>query len=214
MVARQLRSGAINSQVAAIAARLLCDGDDPDFAAARQRAHLELGLQAGVSSADNLAIHRAMVEYLGLFHHQAQAQLIDRMRRAALQAMTLLSAFSPRLCGPVWYGTAAAGSTVNLHLCSDEVEAVTRFLLERRIEYRLDEQPFRFSGAKVSRTMPVFDVTLGGEWFELAVFPSSGQYRLPISALDRRPMSGASAAELAATLDNNILFPDLHAANR
>lgn len=194
-------------EASVIAARALIDGRVADFDSARYYAAAELGLEPAALGLENLTIHRALVDQLSLFHLEPQKQLIARLRGVARQAMAVLQCFEPRLCGPVLYGTAIAGLAINIHLFCDEVEAVTRFLLERKIDYQLGEREFRFGKGKMSQAIPVFDVELCDEWLELAVFPTRGQWRTPTSSLNQRQVRRVALAELDALLTSERLFP-------
>jgi len=149
-----------------------------------------------------------VIAYLKLFRSEHQQLLLARLRGTARRACVLLEAFRPRLCGPIWDGTARESTPVTLHLTSDETEAVTRFLLERGIDYALQDSHFRFAGHKTSRSMPRFRVTLGGDLFDLCVFPAGGDWHHPLSTLDSRPMKLANLAALDQLIDSGELFPD------
>ena len=209
---RQSRSSASRAdsraEQAAVAARALADGSARDFNDARERAARELGLASGRDGPDNRAIQQALVSYLGLFRRAAQAERIARQRRAALAALELFEPFAARLCGPVWFGTAGAHDAITLHLTADEPEAVTRFLLERRIPYHLGEANLRFPGQAAPHRTPRYELELGDELFELSVFPSSGPWRQPISSLDDRPVRRIGRRELAELIASGELFPD------
>ncbi|MEQ8663405.1 MAG: hypothetical protein RLW62_21520 [Gammaproteobacteria bacterium] len=207
-MARQPRHGVRSAELAAIAARALADGSARDFNSARERAARELGVALGRDAPDNRAIHQALIDYLGLFQRVAQERRIARLRRAALAALALFEPFAAKLCGPVWYGTAAEHDPIVLHLTADEPEAVTRFLLERRIPYHLGESLLRFPGQPSPHRTPCFELELDGELFELAVFPSSGPWRQPLSSLDERPVRRVGRRELAALIDAGTLFVD------
>ncbi|MEQ8231559.1 MAG: hypothetical protein RKL32_07575, partial [Gammaproteobacteria bacterium] len=174
----------------------------------RERAARELGVVLGRDAPDNRAIHAALVDYLGLFRRAAQEQRITRLRRAALAGLELFAPFAARLCGPVWYGTAAEHDPIQLHLTSDEPEAVTRFLLERRIPYHLGESLLRYPGQVAPHRTPCFEIELDGELFELSVFPASGPWRQPLSSLDERPVRRVGRRELAELLDTGTLFAE------
>ena len=106
-----------------------------------------------------------------------------------------------------WYGTATESTPITLHLASDEPEAVTRFLLERRIPYHLVDRHCRFPRGDAA-DMPCFEVEIAGEAFDLVVFPTAGSRRMPLSSLDDKPVRRVAAAELGALLDSGQLFTD------
>ncbi len=199
---RKLRQpGQLRAEIAAVAARLLADGMADDFQAARRKAVRELGAEGVRDAPDNLAIHRALIEHLTLFDGERHRERIARLREAALNAMTLFAGFSPRLTGAVLYGTACEHDDIHLQLYSDEIEAVTRFLLGRRIPYELTEVLTRMSGENQPQRLPVFRLTLHHEHFALLVLPTGGA-SVPLSALDGRPAKRATSKTVQALLES------------
>lgn len=205
---RQSPSGAGRAEIAALAARLLATGGARDFDDARRRAQDELGLVRYRDLPDNRELQRALADYLVLFQGAALTARLERLRVAALHAFELFAPFAPRLCGPVWYGTACAHTPISLHLTSDETEAVTRFLLDRRIPYHLADAAFRFPGLTAPHRMPRFEITVDGDDFELVVFPSRGALRHPLSAIDDRLVKRVGRAELEALIAAGRLLAD------
>jgi hypothetical protein len=197
-----------NTEAAGIAARAIADDSVRDFDHARRYAQDVLGRDAKQAEPSNLEIHRALIEHLSLFEYDNQLERVSRLRRVAQRAMEMLADFNPRLCGPVWSGTATEATPIALHLISDETEAVTRFLLGRRIDYELVEAWFSFPKDRTPRPLPQFEVMLGGEAFDLSVFPERGAWHHPLSALDGRPVKRVSLSTLTGTIESAILFPD------
>lgn len=195
----------VRAEIAQRAARLLADGDVADFDAARRKAARELGAEHKRDLPDNLALQRALIEYLQLFHGSDQAARVAHLRTTALKALRLLSSFQPVLVGPVLYGTAGPFTPISLHLRCDEFEAVTRFLLERRYTYQLIDTQLRLAGVAGPQRALKIALTLYNEVFELTVLPAHNP-RHPLSALDGRPMPRIDAAALEALLDSGVLF--------
>ncbi|MCB1746222.1 MAG: hypothetical protein H6977_12150 [Gammaproteobacteria bacterium] len=204
---RVQRPGAVPNEFAVAAARHLAAGEADDFDTARRRAARDLGLDERRDAPDNRSIQRALAEHLALFEREELAARLARLRGAALRALEALARFDARLVGPVWYGTATASTPITLHLASDEPEAVTRFLLERRIPYHLVDRHCRFPRGDAA-DMPCFEVEIAGEAFDLVVFPTAGSRRMPLSSLDDKPVRRVAAAELGALLDSGQLFTD------
>lgn len=205
---RQSDNGVSRAAIAALAARHLADGSAANFDDARRRARSELGLQGRREVPDSREIQRALADHLALFEGDKLAERLPRLRRAALAALHLFAPFSARLCGPVWYGTACVDTPVSVHLISDETEAVTRFLLERRIRYRLGEASCRFANVTGVRQVPRFEIAFADEEFDLLVFPASGACRHPLSALDHKPVKRVGVTELEALIESGRLFTE------
>ena len=193
------------AEIASRAARLLADGDADSFDNARRKAARELGAEYRRELPDNLELHRALVAYLQLFHGETHAALIARLRTAALKILRLLASFKPALVGPVLYGTARGPTPVSVHLRCDEFEAVTRFLLERKIAYQLVDTQLRLSGVATPQRAVKIALNLYNEAFELMVLPANNANQA-ISAIDGRPMRRADDAALAALLDSGVVF--------
>ncbi len=193
------------ADIASRAARLLAEGEADGFDSARRKAARELGAAHHGELPDNLDLHRALIAYLQLFHGTAHATHIVHLRSVALKALRLLTPFEPGLVGPVLYGTACDFTPISLHLRCDEFEAVTRFLLERRIIFQLIDTQVRLSGLAAPQRAVKIALRLYDEAFELMVLPAHNA-RQAISAIDGRPMRRADAAALEALLDSEVVF--------
>ncbi len=194
------------SEIAATAARKLADGTACDFDTAKRKAARELGQDERRNLPDNREVHDALVEYLTVFGGNDHEIRVLRLRQAALAAMEYLDCFRPRLCGPVLYGTAGDNDPITLHLFAGEVEAVTRFFLDRRVAFELAEAPFRFRRDDGPERVSVFHVEFAGEPFELAVFADDDAGRQPLSPIDGRPMQRLSRSGLQALVDSREVF--------
>lgn len=199
------------AEIAARAARHLVDGSAADFATARRKAAHECGAERARDLPDNLEVHRAVAEYLQLFHGTSHAARVVRLRRAGLVAMEFFASFDPRLTGPVLYGTACEHGVIDLLLAADEVEAVTRHLLEHRLPYVLTERALRVAGMAGVQRVPAFILDLAGERIEALVLPASGGARVPLSALDGKPVKRAGIAAVRTLLESGQTFAAEHA---
>jgi len=193
------------AEIANNAARLLVDGGVIDFDSARRKAARELGAEHSRDLPDNLELHRAVIDYLRLFHGERHAARIADLRTAAYKALRLLAPFQPALVGPVLYGTACEFTPISVHLRCDEFEAVTRFLLERRMSYELVDTQLRMAGVSGPQRVSQIALTLYNEPFELTVLPAHNS-RQPLSAIDGRPMQRADLGALEALLDSGEVF--------
>ena len=202
---RQHSQGTGRTEIASRAARLLADGEADGFDSARRKAARELGAEHSREQPDNLELQRALIAYLQLFHGVAQVAHITHLRSLALKVLRLLAPFQPVLVGPVLYGTARGFTPISVHLRCDEFEAVTRFLLERRMIYQLVDTQLRLSGVGAPQRAVKIALTLYNEAFELMVLPVNNT-RQPISAIDGKPMRRADEAALEALLDSGVIF--------
>lgn len=206
--ARQPSHG--RADVAARAARLLAEGGAADFDGARRKAARDLGLDGARDLPDNLEIHRALAEHLMLFDGARHPARVARLREAALVALEFFAPFEPRLTGPVLYGTACEHAGIDLQLASDEVEAVTRFLLEHGRPYALGEVRERLAGEASPRRLPTFTVDIAGERVTALVLPARGTRQI-LGSLDGKPVRRMGARALRDLLDSGQTFAPEHA---
>ena len=188
-------------ELAQAAARILIDGEADDFGDAKRRAADYLGVAETRSLPDNRQVMSAIVEYQRLFDAAGTAERTIQLRQVALSAMKNLAEFQPRLVGPVLYGTAFEHSPITLHLFSDELEAVTRFLMARRIPYTLDEKSFRLGGRQFENFI-VVAVEFQQQALDLVVMPHVRLAHPPLSPLDGAPYRRLAMPGLAALLDS------------
>lgn len=198
---RRKPSKVLRRDIAHAAARIVAEGGADSFAAAKRKAAAHMGFDNLRHLPDNVEVHAALIEYLRLFEGERLEIRIDSMRREARAAMRILAQFSPRLVGPVLYGSACEHSPVTLHLYSDELESVTRFLHERKIHYLLTDISLKTS-PKRREAFPTYVVTNNGLEFELVVFPLAFLTHPPLSALDGRPYKRADTAAVEELIEN------------
>ncbi|SDR00662.1 hypothetical protein SAMN05428982_2849 [Pseudoxanthomonas sp. CF385] len=181
------------------AARLMAEGGIRDFHQAKLKAASRLGIHDDASLPRNREIEDALRTYQRLFVGDAHAAGLLRRREAAQRAMEFLSAFSPRLVGPVLDGTADGNAPVQLHVHSDDPDAVTRFLEEHRIPAEARTRRLRLDRERVA-DLPVWVFGAEELSFDLTVLPHDALRQAPLSAIDEKPMKRASATQLRELL--------------
>jgi predicted nucleotidyltransferase len=118
------------SSVAREAARLLYSGAAEEYIQAKEMAAASLGVVAVPSNFEvAVELDRLADELEG---SEKQRHLIE-MRRTGLDVMKKLAAFSPRLIGSVWRGTARKGSDVDIVALADSPTEVEKALTGYRI---------------------------------------------------------------------------------
>jgi len=205
---RRNSSKSVRSDVAHAAARLVAEGGASSFAAAKRKAAAGMGLENFRNLPDNKEVQAALIEYQRFFEGDRLAQRIVSMRREALAAMMVLADFTPRLVGPVLYGTACDHSPVTLHLYTDELEGVTRFLHDRKIDYQLTHTTLKTS-LRRREEFPTYLVTNRGLEFELVVFPLAFLAHPPLSSLDGRQFRRADTSALKGLIADNTTSPPM-----
>jgi len=101
------------------AARILAQGQSPDYQSAKRKALKNLGLPMHTSLPRNQDVEAALCEHQRLFGGAKAHEQLSRLRFSALNAMHELKTFKPRLTGPVLRGSADQGSVVCLHLFAE-----------------------------------------------------------------------------------------------
>jgi len=181
------------------AARIIVEQGISDYRLAKHKAAERLGMTERGSLPGNSEIEQAVADYQQLFLGESHSSLLDTMRRAALAAMDLLAAFTPRVAGPVLHGTAGVHSPVDLHVFSDSVEQVA-FCLERGgVVYRLFDRRLKSRRGRSDSFAGLRFMMLETP-IEATVFPFDGIRQAPISPVDGRPMRRADARVLRELL--------------
>lgn len=193
------RAENLRRELAQTAARIMAEQGISDFLLAKQKAAQRLGVSESGNLPRNVEVQDALHEYHRLFSTERQAGLIDRLRRAAREAMAMFNAFNPRLVGQVLAGTATDHSAVELHLFAETSEQVAVYLLQNDVPYEVREWRGR-SRRGQALSQPVFTFMAGAVPVEAVVFPLNGLREAPSSPVDGRPMKRATLRELDALL--------------
>ncbi len=199
-MARQQHRNDLRVVIAQEAARSIAEEGVRDYQLAKRKAAARLGvrdLHGNLPS--NSEIEAALEERQRLFGGSAHDASLDRLRRAARDAMRLFNAFEPRLVGPVLAGTATEHDAVQLHLFCDTPESVSIMLLERSIPHEeLERRVKRRSGEPV--LLPAYRFLAGTVAVEVVVFLYDDIREAPASLIDGKPMRRASLKDVEALL--------------
>ncbi len=172
------------------AARIIVEQGIQDYRIAKTKAAERLGMTERGSLPRNSEIEQAVSEHLKIFGRESHLDLLRVLREAALSAMELLAAFTPRLVGPVLHGTAAVNSAVNLHVFSDSAELIAQTLHDRSVQYRIYDRRIK-SRRDCTETFSGFRFTQDSSPIEATVFPVNGMRQAPISPVNGKPMRRA-----------------------
>lgn len=204
------------------AARLMAESGVRDFHQAKLKAAERLGIHDDASLPRNCEIEDALREYQRLFQGgllqveaasgdsgrfdanvsgsaTGQPAELQRRREAALRALEFFADFDPRLVGPVLDGTADTYSAVQLHLHSDDTDAVAHFLDEHRIPAESRSRRLRLDRER-SLDCPVWLFSAEDLGFDLTVLPHDALRQAPLSPVDKKPMRRAGAGALRELL--------------
>lgn len=201
------RSARANSQrqrqeVAAEAARIIATEGQRSFLAAKHKAAERLGAASRGGLPTNAEIERALKEWHHLYGGPEHEKRLRAMRLAALEAMTFLEPFQPRLVGPVLEGTADEYSRVCLHLFSEDPDDAVHFLMEKGIDFQQERRRIRWHDGDY-RDIDVLVVEAEEHTVEMTLMVGRDGVHPPPSPIDGRPLRRAGRAELKALIDNN-----------
>lgn len=193
------RTAHLRRAVAQEAARIMSEHGIDDYGLAKRKAAERMGATDIAVLPKNAEIEAALADHHRLFEFNTHSSTLTALRRTALKAMRLLSAFEPRLVGPVLSGTASAHSEVNLHLFAEAPESVALYLLENGVPHHIGERRMRYESARLV-PYPVVQFVAGDRPIDAVVFPVNGIRQSPASPVDGKPMRRADRNELEALL--------------
>lgn len=185
------------------AARIIVDHGVRDYRAAKIKAAERLGMNSRGALPRNSEVELALSEHLQLFGRESHSDFLRVMREHAVAVMSMLSAFTPRLVGPLLNGTADENSVVNLHVFADSAESVAMQLVERGYSYRPYERRLKISRGRgaTPNTFAGFQFDYEDVSVEATVFPVDGIRQAPISPIDGKPMQRADTKSVLALLE-------------
>src|SRR6185503_2856830 len=168
MARKSNRQSGMRTRIAAAAARLMAEDGIDDFAFAKRKAARQLGAADTQSLPRNDEIEAELRAYRALYQADSHPEVIDELRRVALDAMRAFEAFRPYLTGPVLTGLAGPYAEIDLQLFPDSLKEVEIFLLDRGIPFSTQEGR-RYSGDR-TRAVSLLSLTWEGLPLKLAVF--------------------------------------------
>lgn len=189
----------VRQHIALEAARIMAEEDLSDFHAAKRKAASRLVLPEEKYLPTNREVESALHQYLQLFHADRVTATLQRLCRIAVEAMRFLSAYDPRLVGPVLSGAVTAGCEVQLHVSADTPEEVALILHEHDIPFEQSERRTRFGGERYE-TIPAYRFVANDVIVELCVFDRRSIREMPLSPVDGRPMRRANLREVESLL--------------
>lgn len=182
------------------AARVMAEHGIRDFLFAKRKAAERFGVVDGSVLPRNTEIEEALQEYQRLFGGEAHFESLQAQREVALDVMRRLSAFEPRLAGPVLHGTATSHDDVLLHVFTDRAENVTFLLMDQGVPFEVGEKRTRLNAERVVQ-QPTLRLDVDGQAVEIVIFPVDGIRQSPVSPVDGKPMRRADLREVEALLE-------------
>lgn len=192
---------ALRQRMAEEAARYMGEHGVRDYRLAKEKAAHHLSMPARAGWPSNREIEAALRARQSLFGGDDHKSRQRDLRQQAMQAMQMLSPFSPALTGAVLEGIAAPGNPVVLHVSATSPEAVELHLTEAGLTPRMGEKRYRF-GAQDYRMCPCLGLDLAGTCYEIVVFSPGSQASPPLCPVSGKPMRRVNLGGLRALLDN------------
>ena len=198
MARRSTRQTDMRARIAAAAARLMAEDGIDDFALAKRKAARQLGAADTQALPRNDEVEAELRAYRALYQADEHPEVIDQLRRVALDAMRTLEQFNPYVTGPVLSGIAGPYAEIDLQLFPDSAKEVEIFLLDRGIPFATQEGR-RYSGDR-ARAVGLISLEWRGHPLRLSVFdPRDERVTLKTSQAGR-VMDRAGIAELDAII--------------
>ena len=181
------------ARIASVAARLMAEDGIADYAQAKRKAALSLGLPENVSLPDNAEVENELRLDQRLYQGDEQADRIDALRRKAIEYMTLMEKFNPYLSGPVLDGSAGRYAEIDIQLFTDSAKDVEIFLLNRHVDF--EHNPPRTDRAEAVLTVHDADADVN-----LVVYPAQEE-RVIFKTRDGKIRPRARREAVAKLLD-------------
>jgi hypothetical protein len=187
----------LQRRIAYEAARIMTEYRSDNIAYACQKAAAKLGISRRQQMPTREEVEEALREQQWLLRGDEQQQVLQRLRKRALQAMQALQQFHPILVGSVFQGTADTNSHVQLHLFADTPEDVLFALSDLHIPWQEKHRTLSFRSGE-RREIPSFQFNADDVVFELLVMTSRSLHNRPLDPLDNQPIQGATLKQLQA----------------
>lgn len=200
MARRSNRQTAMRARLAAAAARIMAEDGIDDFALAKRKAARRLGVLDTQALPANDEIEAELRAYRALYQSD-HGDLIEDLRRIALDAMRALERFNPYLTGPVLKGTAGPYAEIELQLFPDSAKDVEIFLLDRDITFTTQEAR-RFAGDR-AHAVSLISLTWHGQPLKLAVFDARDERLALKTSLAGKVAERGNISEVSALLSSD-----------
>jgi predicted nucleotidyltransferase len=156
----------LRKKVAHEAAVLLYTSQEKEYKQAKDRAARNLGarmLPTNIEIAEELDLIAEENE------GQARHDRLIQMRKEALEIMTVLKSFDPKLVGSVWRGTTRLGSDIDITVYSSSQSQIINKLKEKGFNITKTEFISTPTQKKARESFHVFMTLLSGDEVEIVV---------------------------------------------
>ena len=160
------------SIVASRAAEIIMEEGVTDYLFAKKKAAKSLGLLTSDNLPSNHEIDNALKEYQNIFQEQVDSETIVKIKKEALNIMTLFKDFNPHLTGQLLEGLIPKFPKIQINLFTDNLKEVEYILLNKNIVFDIKDKLYqdKLNKKKSTKKIPAF--ILEGLWFpiELKVY--------------------------------------------
>ncbi len=181
----------LRQQITKLAARLMYEEDVGQYFDAKRIAARRLLKQGGKGKVwfkdlpSNGEISTELNVLADLHEGEQRKEILFAMRVIALDIMESLSPFNPRLIGSVSTGRIRAGSDIDIHVFTDDIELMTNHIHSLSWSFETEQVPIQLNGA-----IEVFTHIYVENFFpiELSVYPSAQMRVQGKSSTDGKPI--------------------------
>jgi hypothetical protein len=160
------------------AARIMLAEGINDYGAARRLAASRQGIHSRQLWPSDEEILDAAHEWRRIYPCNRGKEHLNHLRRLAVESMTFLEAFSPRLTGNVATGAVGEHTAIIVELFADPTEEVLKKLLDARIPYTVHTLPGHGKGAREVPTATEVRFHVDDVAMELRIWPTGFQRQL------------------------------------
>jgi len=187
----------LRTKVAREAALLLYTSQENEFRQAKLKGAEVLGTWVLPSNLEvALEIDRIADEYEG----QLRAKHLTQMRREALEIMSNLRNFNPRLIGSVWRGTAHRNSDIDIVVFSPNPSLVVDQIQKAGFKIAKSERVPKTSNGQLEESFHIYLNLSSGDEAEIIVRGQERAGREEICEIYGDKMKGLSLAQLEGIL--------------
>lgn len=179
---RDARAFQARARIADLAARLIAEHGINDYGLAKRKAARQLGLPEGLGLPSNEEVDAALIERQALYEPEELAQHLAALRDQALEVMRVFARFEPVLTGAVASGAVSEHSLIELEITADSSKDFEQFLVNRGIEYKIQDRSGRMAYLIYSEPMDVLVRLIANEGHHA---PGGGRPRLSLKQLEK-----------------------------
>ena len=160
------------SIVASRAAEIIMEEGITDYLFAKKKAAKSLGLPTSDNLPSNQEIDTALKEYQSIFQEQVDSEIVDKIKKEALNIMGIFQDFNPHLIGQLLEGLIPKFPKIQINLFTDNLKEVEYILLNNNITFDIKDKLYQEKLSKKKSTTLIPTFTLDGIWFpiELKVY--------------------------------------------